>query len=359
MKNESHLPNKNSPSAQLLIDRYLSCDSAEIDRLSKEFKYKTRTNFTDAMRRQYGVNRKPQTEELERHPIVELPPIKLRHYKSPVATGDEEIAILHCSDGHADKITKSTNKDTYRDRMGKMFESSMVIVNLHRHMYPIRKLHIFNTGDNIQGENPFQGSVVGEISMSARDQVKKLAAPMWNDILGSFAQEFDEIEMDCVPGNHGHDKLAPETSSYDLLLYDILSAGIGKEKNIKINIHEEWSAIAKVVGFGCFLFHGDGMPAPAGVPFFALDKKLKSWYMQYSGFEYAFSGHFHKQAANEVSNKLEHFMCASLVSDDNWALKKLGISSNPSQSIYGLHPHRGITWRYNLTVDDKFLPEKA
>jgi len=290
--------------------------------------------------------------------VVNLPKVKLREYKPQPVTGDEESAILHASDGHGGKITKSFNDDVYKDRMWKMFESAMVIVNLHRNMYPIRKLYIINTGDNLQGENPHQGSVIGDVSMGARNQIKKLVAPMWNNVIGSFKQEFEEVQFDGFPGNHAHDKLAPETSRGDLYLYDALEGGIGKQDGISINTHEEWAGILNISGYRLFCFHGDGMPAPAGVPFFALDKKLKSWYMQYGGFQYAFSGHFHKQATNEVSNKLEHFMCASLVSDDEWALKKLGISSSPSQSIYGLHPQRGVTWRYNLTVDDKFLPGK-
>ena len=80
--------------------------------------------------------------------------------------------------------------------------------------------------------------------------------------------------------------------------------------------------------------------------------------MQYGGFRYAWSGHFHKAQTNEISSVLEHFMCASLVSDDEWALKKLGISSSPSQGIYGIHPRMGVTWRYKLVVDRKFLAEK-
>ncbi len=282
---------------------------------------------------------------------VELPPVNLREYKAPKSKrGDEEIAILHATDGHAGKITVSFNKAGYIKRMEQMFQSTMAIVNLHRNMYPIKKLVIFNTGDNIQGENPHQGSKIGEVECGARDQVKKIAAPMWNDILGSFKQEFEEVEMDCVPGNHGHDKLAPETSSYDLLLYDVLDAGIGQEKGIMINVHDEWSYIKEIFGYNLFIFHGDGIPCQQGVPFFALDKKLKSWYMQFGGFDYAFSGHFHKHHTDEISSKLEYFMCGSLVSDDAWALKKLGISSSPSQALYGIHPRHGITWRYPLDV---------
>ncbi|MFW9991888.1 MAG: hypothetical protein ACFFD4_07785 [Candidatus Odinarchaeota archaeon] len=289
---------------------------------------------------------------------VNLPPVNLLKYKAPTRKrGDEEIAILHTSDGHAGKITKSFNKDVYRSRMAQMFKAVMILVNLHRNMYPIRRLLIFNTGDNIQGENPHQGSKIGEVEMGARDQVHKLAAPMWNDVLGSFSQEFEQVQFEGVPGNHGHEKLAPETSSYDLLLYDVLEAGIGtRVKNITINTHEEWYAIIEELNIKMFLFHGWGIPCHQGVPYFALDKKLKSWHMQFGGFRYAFSGHFHKSFTHEISSVLEHFSCSTLASDDNWALQKLGISSYPSQNMFGLHPRHGITWRYNLIVDDKYLP---
>jgi len=351
--NKSYIPEKDTEEAQKLIVHYLDSPVQEIERLTLKYGYKSSANFKDAIRRHYGILYKSQGNkvEIERHPIVELPPVNLISYKAPKSkSGDEEICILHCSDGHADKITKSYNKDIYRTKMGKLFQAAMKIITLHRNMYPIKKLVILNTGDNVQGENPHQGSKVGEVSMGARDQVKKLAAPMWNDMLGSFKQNFEIVEFHGVPGNHGHDKLAPETSSYDLLLYDVLESGIGQQKGIKVNVHEDWGAIIELWGYKIFMFHGDGIPCQQGVPFFALDKKLKSWHMQYGGFRYAFSGHFHKSHYNEVSSVLEHFMAGSLVSDDEWALKKLGISSSPSQAIYGLHPRHGITWQYVLTL---------
>ena len=293
-------------------------------------------------------------------PVINLPPVELREYAHPQGKlGDEEEAILHISDGHAGKITVSFDGDVYNDRMDALFDGAMTIITLHRNMYPIRKLHIFLTGDNTQGESPFQGSKVGTIAMGARDQTIKLAYPALVKLIGSLAQEFEEIVLECVKGNHGGDKFAPETSAEDLRLYDLLSVYFGSNKRIKVNIYEGFSAIVNANGFKCFVFHGDGIPCQQGVPFFALDKKLKSWYMQYSGFQYAFGGHFHKRHSDEISSKLEYFMCSTLASDDEWALKKLGISSNPSQNIYGIHPRYGVTWRYAITVDKKFLPERV
>lgn len=357
-----YLFDKDTPEAKKHIERFLNGD---IEALQKELGYTRRSVMYRAFER-YGVSYrdikwpiKPIDEALlMTSEIINLPPVKLREYKpKKVRRGDEERAVVLAADGHADKITNSYNKDVYRSRMGTMFESIMTIVKLHRNMYPINKLHLLILGDNSQGENPYQGSRVGEISMGARDQTTKLAAPMWNDFIGSLKQEFAEVIVEGFGGNHGHEKLAPETSREDFRLYDILQVGIGQHKGITFNIHERWSGIVTIEGFRFFCFHGDGIPCQQGVPFFALDKKLKSWYMQFGGFNYACGGHFHKRHSDEISSKLEYFMTGTLVSDDDWALKKLGISSNPSQFIFGVHPDKGVTWRYPLIVDKKFLPE--
>lgn len=349
------LPDIGTADWEKLKADYPVADDATIWLMSDNLKYSHPDAFKRAMKMRgvYRDTAKIEYTEQDRHPIVELPPVEFHKYvnPSPRKKGDEEIAILHITDGHGGKITNSFNDEIYKSRMEQVYHNAMRIVSLHRNMYPIKKLIILDTGDNGQGENPYQGSKIGEVSMGARDQIKKLVAPTLNNLIGTFKHDFKEVEFHGVPGNHGKEKLAPETSSYDLLLYDILEAGIGKYKGINIFCHDEWGAIIEINGHRCFVFHGDGIPSHQGIPFFALDRKLKSWHMQYGGFRYSFSGHFHMAFYHEVSSKLEHFNAGSIVSDDEWALKKMGISSAPSQSIYGIHPKQGITWHYLLKLE--------
>ena len=46
--------------------------------------------------------------------IVNLPNIRLREYIPPTSNGDEEEIIFIAGDGHAGKITRSFNKEIYR-----------------------------------------------------------------------------------------------------------------------------------------------------------------------------------------------------------------------------------------------------
>lgn len=351
------LPPKGSPEWDGEVQFYQTADPDSLWQRAKQLGMSIES-YTRRMRER-GIGKKKFQEESPKSEglIVNLPPVHLLNFKTPQAKGDEEIAVLLCGDGHAGKITKSFNREIYRDRNYKMFESTMTIISLHRQIYPIRKLVILDDGDNCQGENPFQGSVIGSVEMGSRDQVSKMAAPIWNDLLGSFRQQFDEVEFHGVPGNHGAERLAPATSKLDLMFYDILKAGIGSQDGIKVNIYEDFYALVDINEFRFFLMHADGIPCQQGVPFFSLARRLKALYIQLRGFNYACSGHFHKRHMDEVASQFEYFMCASLVSDDEWALKKLGISSNPSQWLFGVHPRHGVTWRYSLVVDDKFLPE--
>ncbi len=359
--NKTYLPDKGSKEAQEIIRR---CEAGESDQVRRELGYKNRKSFGSALNTNYGyslasVAPVPTEDELPKPEQIILPEIKLREYKAPKGKrGDAEEVVLHCGDGHAAKITPSFDVDVYNARMDTMFDAIMTIVTLHRRIYPIRKIRIVNLGDNVQGENPFQGSKIGAVKMGVRDQIAKVAVPAWARLICSLRQEFEEVEGDCFPGNHGADKLAPETSKADFSFYDILKAKIGDKKGITINIHENFGEMVYIQGFKFFCYHGDQMPCPQGVPYFAMAKKEKSWYVHFGGFNYTLHAHFHKRMEDEGAAKYTSIGCGTLVSDDDWALQKMGISSTPSQNIFGVHPRFGVTWRYPLVVDYKFLPEK-
>ena len=361
--NKSYLPAVDSPEWEKLAGDYPDASRTQLEIWASQFGYSSIHNFMGAMRKIRGIGRaNPEPilgDRLREMPVVELPPIKLREYKAKkTRRGDEEEAVLQGGDGHAGKITKSFDEDVYLECMDTMFDSTMTLVALHRNMYPINTLHIVALGDNVQGENPFQGSKVGSIRMGVRDQIAKLAFPAWVKLICSLKQEFAQVIFDGFPGNHGHDRLAPETSRADLSLYDLIDAKIGDKKGITINIHETSGEIIEIGGFRVYCFHGDEIPCQQGVPHFALAKKLKAWFIQFGGFNYALGAHFHKRIVDEIASQLEYSMSSTLVSDDDWAIKKLGISSSPSQNLFGVHPQMGMTWRYKMVVNKSFLMAK-
>jgi len=292
--------------------------------------------------------------EQEPDPIIIAPGIhKYRAPRSKQADAETQVVLL--SDGHAGKITPTFDPDVYKQRMEGAFQHMMAITTLHRNMYPINELVIMILGDNSQGENPYQGSRVESIAMGARNQVKQLAVPAHVSFVMSARENFEIVRVHGVPGNHGRvELLAPETSNWDLMLYDSIKNIVGHYDGIEIETSEDWYQIVEVQGYRFFLWHGDKVRCQQGVPLMALAKRTDAYFIQYGGFHYAVNGHWHKRAYDEAKAAYDVFMCGSLVSDDSWALGK-GISSSPSQWTFGITQHNpeknGLSWMYPLWVD--------
>ncbi len=354
------LPRPESEEGKLLAAMYVRSTEAEREDLAKQYGYATPNNFSTGMHRQYGLSvpvKEPAPVQSEPDIILNIP--KLREYKAlKHKKGDEETMILHTSDWHRGKITKSYDDEVGRTRIHNMFDSAMTILNLHRNLYPINNLVIIDTGDRGQGENPHQGSKLGETSMGARDQQKKLVLPEYVELICAFKQQFATVEVHLLPGNHGHEKLAPETSSHDIYGADLIEQRLSGEAGITIHSYEDWYAIFRVQGWKCFATHFDGIPCVQGIPYFGINRKAKEWYIDFNSFNFIFGGHFHKQWYSQVTSKCEAFMAATIVTDDAWAQKKLGVSSTPSAWALGMHPGRGVTWKYNLEVDPAFRSDK-
>ena len=371
---DSFLPAPDSPEGLQLAATYAVSTRAQRQEMSDLYGYSTVTHFQTMMKRKYNlgvpnhealtkdakvtvqVTGAPASEPAE--PIINLTIPALRDYvPQPFVEGDKETMILHTSDWHRGKVTGSYNDEVGKERVGRLFDGVMTLAQLHRHMYPVEDLVIFDTGDRGQGESPHQGSKLGETSMGARDQQIKLVYPEYVELIAAFKQQFATVTVHLMAGNHGHEKLAPETSRWDLYGADLIKTKLEDEPGITILAHEGWSATTWVEGFKCFLAHFDGIPCVQGIPYFGINRKLLMWYIEEAGFNYAFGGHFHKRSSSEVTRRFEYFMAGSLVSDDEWALKKLGVSSAPSAWAMGMNPRRGITWRYALEVDPDFRPE--
>ena len=298
-----------------------------------------------------ALERPPQTIETP-EPIIIAP--EIIKYKPPKPSKrDQETQVIVLGDGHAGRITPSYNPDVYKGRMENVFQSMLTITNLHRHMYPINDLVIIGTGDHVQGENPYQGSKVESVAMGARNQIIQLALPAWLSFILTARENFKTVTLYGVGGNHGrYDRMAPETSNWDLMLYDQLKyalAGKGYD-GITIDTSDDYYQIVRIQGHRFFIFHGDQVRASQGIPLFAQKRRLSDWYIQYRGFRYAVGGHWHFPLDYPMTASYELIQTGTLVSDDSWALARIGISSLPAQYTFGVHEKR-VTWRYPLELE--------
>ena len=352
-----------SPEAQDIIRRW---KAGERDSLAESLGYAHADSLGKAMRSIYGIkvsqlpNNAYQIEEPV-EPVINIPSIKIKSYK-PIkrrGRGDPETQVLLLGDHHADEVTPTYNKDVYKTRLNRAFQNTLTITELHRNMYPINDLVVFMLGDMVHGENPYQGAKLGSATMGGAEQVYELAFPELLSLLCSLRENFKTIKVYCVWGNHGRiSREAPRTSNWDNMLYKALEKA-QKPSGIEIYPPTDFCQRVNIGGFRFFAYHGDQIQAYSGIPYFAQKRKLMNWFATFSGFSYAIQGHFHEDDLIRVSAKTRAFMNGALVTDDPFALEKIGTSGIPCQWTFGVHERYGVTWAYNLTLDDAFLPERV
>jgi len=142
-----------------------------------------------------------------------------------------------------------------------------------------------------------------------------------------------------------------------MMLYKALRPLLEHHKT-EVNISNDFNIQFFIQGFKFFAFHGDQIRAHQGIPYFAMDRKIKSWHMTYNRFNYSLCFHYHKDDYYRVSAVIKAFINGALRTDDPFSLEVVGTSTIPSQWTFGVHEKMGVTWAYSLITDRSFLPEK-
>lgn len=158
------LPLKGTKEAQIIIDRYLKSGIQGIRQLASELNYASSDNYVDAMRGVYGVYRshQPRPEITETPPII-IPEINILKYEPKGRRTSPETQALVLGDWHMGEITPTFNPEVAGKRLDTLFQSTMRITELHRHIYPINDLVIFVVGDMTHGDNPTRGLRSGRL----------------------------------------------------------------------------------------------------------------------------------------------------------------------------------------------------
>lgn len=297
-----------------------------------------------------------ELEELEKEiKYIPYPDFKITPFiPAKINRDPEDIGIIF-ADRHMGKITKSYNPDICKKRTENLLDSVMSIINLHR---PIRKAHIFAVGDNVQGENVYQGSKIDSTKMNVRQQIIEEARLQCQFIV-SLSQGVEEVNYYGVAGNHGrYDKTAPDNTNWDLFLYDKIQDSLQNQNNINIQYTDNFFALVNIKGFRFFLIHGHQLKGNSGVPLIAARRKMSEWYAFAGTFNYAYMGHFHTHASDMVNTFADYTICPPLVTGDHWAVETIGRASSPQQICFGIHEKYGRSFQYILHTDEEYLPKK-
>lgn len=283
-------------------------------------------------------------------------PAPLIHIRPPRKSGQqhqEQIHGLILSDIHAGRSTPSYSPETFRQRLNNLYDGLTLIQSLQTLQHPIRKLAIFDTGDDVQGENVGYQMDLDEFIMPVFQQVYDLYVPAMTEFLVSLLQVYDEIDYYGVIGNHGKPgkKVSSRSTNWDGVAQRSLSLTLANYKKIHFHLqHTEFYQIVQILNWRYFVHHGDVIKMNYTMPWYGLDRKSGRWALAQWPIHAFISGHVHSLSFIEPLG-IPIVTGGTFVSDDSFAFGAVGVSGNPQQFTFGIHPERPISWMYKIELD--------
>lgn len=336
-------------------ERYLS-QEAEKRRIELLAQVAQRTRRKDIDRRALEL------EHLERL-TKENNPLRapqLKPFKAPKASkgGTPEHMVLMLSDLHVGQEFSSEetggineyNKDVFIRRAENLRSALVDILNRHTQLYDVPELHIFAMGDFVHGSN--LGGEWGPAynSMPVYDQALT-AAGVISELIRDWSPHFKKVHVYGVVGNHGRagkDKSSDKQyCNWDNIVYQNMKFSLSKCKNVSMHFDRSPWLVREIQGHKFACVHGDNVRGSVSG---LISEYTRMGSVIKGEFEYLLMGHFHTSYQIETA-KGKLLVNGSFVGGDTYSMNTLRTRSRPTQTVFGVHPTRGMTWNYCLDMD--------
>jgi hypothetical protein len=300
--------------------------------------------------------------EAAKAPRIVLPDVTVnRGLRSGGHSTPEEMVLL-LSDAHVGLgVTKAEtgglgeyNTDMFLRRAANLRKGLIEIYGLHSKLYRLPKLHIMCLGDMVQGGN-LNGEWGPANIILPLDQQVVIAANAVSELMLAWEPLFDQITFTGVVGNHGRGGASKNSdkvsANWDNMVYAIIEARLAEQKKMKVVRSHSWWAQKNVNGTEILIVHGDHTSSNASA-LKGEEAKYQSLVTDVTGkwFNVMCVGHFHNHQEMETPKGMM-LVNGSFIGGDVHSAQHLKTRSRPTQTLFGVHPERGLTWKYRLDMD--------
>lgn len=287
----------------------------------------------------------------------------------PISDYKPETGMLNCSDWHVGSAWPS--EDTGMGDMSSNILSRRVellttkvitLINLQRHAVSIPRLHMNLLGDVCENDSLHASSGVQVDQPTIRQMMWAVNA--LERMVQALLLEFEEITIAAVAGNHGRMGAKGEQhfqNNWDNLVYHLLAERFSKEDRVRIYISTlpfMAFSLPEYPDYVHCIRHGDGVPAPLGIPFYSLRRaEANVTTMLDRTIHFTHIAHFHQPASLEKCNG-ETFINGSLIGSTPYGVG-LGYAGPAKQRLIGMCED-GKSWDYNIWLEPrrKFEPDE-
>lgn len=284
--------------------------------------------------------------------------------KTPKNNRTDEHIVLLLSDMHVGQefFLQETggineyNLEIFRQRAQNLQKALVEIYDIHSEAYKIPELHILALGDMVQGGNA--NGEWGGATNSHTDvcECSMIAASTIHNLINDWKKFFPKISLTGVIGNHGRAGATknsdPIGANWDNVTYRHLQAMHHDDPKVSIEISKTWWQQKNILGTEFLLVHGDYCSSSIN-SLLTLDQKMRgitSKVADLKPFNVLCVGHFHSHI--EIETSMGRIMVnGSFPGSDMHSLQHMRSGSRPTQTVFGVHPRRGITWQYWLDLE--------
>jgi len=275
------------------------------------------------------------------------PPVKSRKNKHQL-----EVHVLHGDQQVGSEILSSRtqglgkyNLDVFKKRMETMREKICMFAEQDKNILG-NKLVLTFLGDTVEGDGSIYKKQPYNLEFSVVDQVM-YAIPIERELIVALTQYLNDIEIFCIPGNHGASGFGGERDNWDYVFYKILQMSLKDVKGVKMYVSESHNMVVKHGDYNFMYSHSAGAKSWNSIPFYGLDRsamKMNGLYDMIINFLVV--GHFHDEARfhNVIVN-------GTMVGGSDLSINKMNISSVPSQKMFYFDKKWGINRESTLVLD--------
>jgi len=260
-------------------------------------------------------------------------PVKRRSKRDP------ETMVLLRSDWHPGIITPSYNLEEFHRRVELLTEKVVLFRDIISETIPIEKLVLIDLGDMVSGQEIYPGQA-WESEKHVLEQIYHEASPAIIKQNMTFLEYFPRVEEHSIPGNHGRTgKYVPSEANFDNVLAQDIYRRFENVKRFSMEIEWDWWKYVDIYGHRLLALHGNQIRSWLNIPWYGITQKGMKWQgsMPRGPWHCLVCGHFHVPFMMPFNNF--RIICnGSLVSDDEFALREMGMSSTPAQQFFMVHP---------------------
>lgn len=223
----------------------------------------------------------------------------------------------------------------------------------------------------VLGGDMVEGTIHDELRDTSDETVIEAVITLHDELvphIKTLADEFGQLHLPCVVGNHGRLDRRPRMKNgpklnYDWLLYHFLARTIGSDPKyrgrVTFQIPDGFEASYRVHGVRYMLTHGDSFRGGDGIsgplmPWMRGSLKAsKSYAAMGIPFDVMVMGHWHQL------RYLGHIIVnGSLVGYNEFAQKLHFGYEPPQQALWLTHPQRGLTFQEAVFADEPKAQEE-